>query len=90
MKIDFRHLKVVTDLDGTEEVFDIAKDMANIICFKQPFLMDVEFDEFGRSIYKEGEVDVPEKFVSVMKKIVEAGTYPVCIKRALFNVLNSK
>lgn len=69
MKIDFRKVKTCT-FDGTENEWDIAKELANTIYAKTS---DIGEFELARSIYNNGEVDLTEEQVGIVKRYVSEG-----------------
>lgn len=85
MIVDFRKIEVETNFDGTKEVIDISKQLANYAKMKTS---DIAFEDFCREIYYNGEVEVNETNKKELLRIVNESQFFAYIKRGIINILN--
>lgn len=85
MTIDFRKVEVEVNFDGTKEVLDISKQLANYAKMKTS---DIAFEDFCRGIYYQGEVEVSEAYKKELLRIVGESQFLAYIKRGIINLLN--
>lgn len=85
MTIDFRKIEVEVNFDGTKEVLDISKQLANYAKMKTS---DIAFEDFCREIYYQGEVEVSEAYKKELLRIVGESQFLAYIKRGIINLLN--
>ncbi|MEG0648056.1 MAG: hypothetical protein RR471_12935 [Bacteroides sp.] len=57
-------------LEGVPEVYDISKDLGNVIYNNTPDLGEMEL---GREIYRNGEVDIDAQQAVVLNKYIRMG-----------------
>lgn len=84
MIVDFRKIEVEVDFDGTKEIVDVSKQLAN---YAKMRTSDIAFEDFCREIYYKGEVDVNEEQKAELLKIVNASAFFAYIKRGIINKL---
>ena len=66
MKINFRDFKTM-DIEGKEQVLDISKELGNAI-YRET--MDIGEVELARKIYLEGELELSEGEVEIVKSFM--------------------
>ena len=83
MKVDFR--KVTTRaLDGTEQEWDISKELGNTIYQKTADLGELEL---ARRIYLDGEVDLTGEQVEAVRRYVREG-FKAFVQEGVEKLLN--
>lgn len=85
MKINFRNIKTL-DIEGKEQTLDISKELGNTIYGET---MDIGEVELARRIYLEGELDLSEEEVEIIKMFMEK-FFKGFIKEAFYKIINSK
>lgn len=85
MKINFREIKT-QDIEGKEQVLDISKDLGNTIYAETRDLGELEL---ARKIYLEGEINLSEEEVGIIKAFMEK-YYKAFIKEAFYKIINPK
>lgn len=87
MNVDFRKIEVETNFDGTKELVDVSKELANLAKMKT---CDIAFEDFCREIYYKGEVEVNEQQKQELIGIVNESKFYAFIKRGIINALNNE
>lgn len=87
MKVDFKKVEVEIDFEGTKEVIDISKQLANYAKMKTS---DISFEDFCREIYYNGEVEVCEQHKEELLRIVKESQLFAYIKRGVINLLKDE
>jgi len=85
MKINFRDFKTM-DIEGKEQALDISKELGNTI-YRET--MDIGEVELARKIYLEGEVELSEGEVEIVKMFMER-FFKGFIKEAFYKIINPK
>jgi len=85
MKINFRDFKTM-DIEGKEQVLDISKELGNAI-YRET--MDIGEVELARKIYLEGELELSEGEVEIVKSFMER-FFKGFIKEAFYKIINPK
>ena len=63
MKVNFRIIEVQVSFEGEKRVFDIAREIGNMMMYNGSILLDIGLDDLDRTIYySDGEVEVPERY----------------------------
>ena len=63
MKVNFRIIEVQVSFEGEKRVFDIAREIGNMMMYNGSILLDIGFEDLARTIYySDGEVEVPERY----------------------------
>lgn len=85
MKINFKNFKTM-DIEGKEQVLDISKELGNTI-YRET--MDIGEVELARRIYLEGELELSEGEVEIIKTFMER-FFKGFIKEAFYKIINPK
>lgn len=83
MRVDFRKV-TTTALDGTEQEWDISKELGNTIYQKTADLGELEL---ARRIYLDGEVDLTGEQVEVVRRYVREG-FKAFVQEGVEKLLN--
>ena len=83
MKVDFRKV-TTTALDGTEQEWDISKELGNTIYQKTADLGELEL---ARRIYLDGEVELTVEHVEVVRRYVREG-FKAFVQEGVEKLLN--
>ena len=81
MKIDFRKVNIKL-VDDSETTIDLTYDLGNMLYMQGT---NIEECELGHKIYHEGEVELTDKQVEIIKNY--ANNFKYIIKTALLNML---
>lgn len=87
MVIDFRKVEVEVNFDGTKEIIDVSKQLANYAKMKTS---DIAFEDFCREIYYNGSVDVNDLQKQELLRIVNDSQFFAYVKRGIINLLNQQ
>lgn len=87
MDIDFRKVEVEVNFDGTKEIIDVSKQLANYAKMKTS---DIAFEDFCRDIYYNGIVDVNDVQKQELLRIVNDSQFFAYVKRGIINLLNQQ
>lgn len=88
MKVNFKAIKVQTSFDGDMKIFDISRDMGNMMKYNGSVLLDIGFEDLAKEIYhSEGEVEVPERYQPAIIQVVKQSDFIAAIKREVINLL---
>jgi hypothetical protein len=74
------------DIEGKEQALDISKELGNTI-YRET--MDIGEVELARKIYLEGEVELSEGEVEIVKMFMER-FFKGFIKEAFYKIINPK
>lgn len=85
MKLDLRNVQT-TDFGGNVEVRDISKELANIIYKMTPDLGELDF---AQDLYRNGEVEMSEANMELVKKYLEDGQFLAFVKKAVYNMIDN-
>jgi hypothetical protein len=85
MKINFKSVKT-QDIEGKEQMLDISKDLGNTIYGET---MDIGEVELARRIYLEGEIELSEGEVEIVKRFIEK-FFKGFIKEGFYKIINPK
>ena len=84
MKVNFRIIEVQVSFEGEKRVFDIAREIGNMMMYNGSILLDIGFEDLARTIYySDGEVEVPERYCKAIKQ----SSFIAAIKREVINLL---
>jgi len=88
MRIDFRKIEVEIDFEGTKQVVDVHKELAN---YAKMRTTDIAFEDLCREIYYNGEVEITDEHILMLKAIINAKNCPIFayLKRGILNALNN-
>ena len=91
MKVNFKQIKAQVSFDGSERVFDIAKEIGNMMMYNSSILLDIGFEDLAREIYySEGEVEIPERYTNAIIGVVKQSSFIAAVKREVINQLNKQ
>ena len=51
MKVNFRIIEVQVSFEGEKRVFDIAREIGNMMMYNGSILLDIGFEDLARTIY---------------------------------------
>ena len=85
MKINFRDIKTL-DIEGKEQTLDISKELGNTIYSET---MDIGEVELARRIYLEGELELSDGEVEIIKTFMER-FFKGFIKEGFYKIINHK
>ena len=83
-KVDFRKL-MLKDIEGHEVPTDISKPLGNMMYMQGP---NIDECELGRDIYHQGEVELKEKDVEVVKRF--ANNFSFIMRQAVLDALEKE
>ena len=88
MKVNFRIIEVQVSFEGEKRVFDIAREIGNMMMYNGRILLDIGFEDQARTIYySDGEVEVPERYCKAIIEVVKQSSFIAAIKREVINLL---
>ena len=88
MKVNFRIIEVQVSFEGEKRVFDIAREIGNMMMYNGCILLDFGFEFLARTIYySDGEVEVPERYCKAIIEVVKQSSFIAAIKREVINLL---
>lgn len=88
MKVNFRIIEVQVSFEGEKRVFDIAREIGNMMMYNGSILLDIGFEDLARTIYySDGEVEVPERYCKAIIEVVKQSSFIAAIKREAINLL---
>ena len=88
MKVNFRIIEVQVSFEGEKRVFDIAREIGNMMMYSGSILLDIGFEDLARTIYfSDGEVEVPERYSKAIIEVVKQSSFIAAIKREVINLL---
>ena len=88
MKVNFRIIEVQVSFEGEKRVFDIAREIGNMMMYNGSILLDIGFEDLARTIYySDGEVEVPERYCMAIIEVVKQSSFIAAIKREVINLL---
>ena len=88
MKVNFRIIEVQVSFEGEKRVFDIAREIGNMMMYNGSILLDIGFEDLARTIYhSDGEVEVPERYCKAIIEVVKQSSFIAAIKREVINLL---
>ena len=88
MKVNFRIIEVQVSFEGEKRVFDIAREIGNMMMYNGSILLDIGFEDLARTIYySDGEVEVPERYCKAIIEVVKQFSFIAAIKREVINLL---
>ena len=88
MKVNFRIIGVQVSFEGEKRVFDIAREIGNMMMYNGGILLDIGFEDLARTIYySDGEVEVPERYCKAIIEVVKQSSFIAAIKREVINLL---
>lgn len=88
MKVNFRIIEVQVSFEGEKRVFDIAREIGNMMMYNGSILLDIGFEDLARTIYySDGEVEVPERYCKAIIEVVKQSSFIAAIKRKVINLL---
>lgn len=71
-----------------KRVFDIAREIGNMMMYNGSILLDIGFEDLARTIYySDGEVEVPERYCKAIIEVVKQSSFIAAIKREVINLL---
>ena len=77
--------------DGKRQTFDTSKTLGNAMMYNGSVLSDIGFEELAKKIYfSDTEVEIPDKYVSPLLRVVMESNFVVAIKRHLRDLLNGQ
>lgn len=88
MKIDFREIEAPLNIEGETGVFDISKELGNVIYRNTPDLGELDF---AHELYRNGEVEINEERAATVRKYIDANFYAfirVAINKKLDEIIN--
>ena len=83
MKVDFRKIKA-ENVDGTTVEISVSEQLGNQI---YQMAMTEEEMNFGREIFKKGEVDLNKNRASIIEKILEKNIFVAFAKSAILKAM---
>ena len=88
MKVNFRIIEVQVSFEGEKRVFDIAREIGNMMMYNGSILLDIGFEDLARTIYySDGEVEVPERYCKAIIEVVKQSSFIAAIKCEVINLL---
>ena len=88
MKVNFRIIEVQVSFEGEKRVFDIAREIGNMMMYNGSILLDIGFEDLARTIYySDGEVEVPKRYCKAIIEVVKQSSFIAAIKREVINLL---
>ena len=88
MKVNFRIIEVQVSFEGEKRVFDIAREIGNMMMYNGSILLDIGFEDLARTIYySDGEVEVPERYCKAIIEVVKQSSFIAAIKSEVINLL---
>ena len=88
MKVNFRIIEVQVSFEGEKRVFDIAREIGNMMMYNGSILLDIGFEDLARTIYySDGAVEVPERYCKAIIEVVKQSSFIAAIKREVINLL---
>lgn len=90
MLINFKNLELPISFDGKTQRFDIAETLGNYMMYNGSIIMDIGFEELAKKVYFEGEVEVPDKYISAMKQIIMQAPFIATVKREVCRLLENE
>ena len=76
MKVNFRIIEVQVSFEGEKRVFDIAREIGNMMMYNGSILLDIGFEDLARTIYySDGEVEVPERYCKAIIEVVKQSSF---------------
>ena len=91
MKVNFRIIEVQVSFEGEKRVFDIAREIGNMMMYNGSILLDIGFEELAKEIYySKDEVEIPERYCKALELVVKNSRLIAAVKREIINQLNSK
>ena len=88
MKVNFRIIEVQVSFEGEKRVFDIAREIGNMMMYNGSILLDSGIADLARTIYySDGEVEVPERYCKAIIEVVKQSSFIAAIKREVINLL---
>lgn len=88
MKVNFKIIEVQVSFEGEKRVFDIAREIGNMMMYNGSILLDIGFEDLARTIYySDGEVEVPERYCRAIIEVVKQSSFIAAIKREVINQL---
>lgn len=86
--MNFRIIEVQVSFEGEKRVFDIAREIGNMMMYNGSILLDIGFEDLARTIYySDGEVEVPERYCKAIIEVVKQSSFIAAIKREVINLL---
>lgn len=86
--MNFRIIEVQVSFEGEKRVFDIAREIGNMMMYNGSILLDIGFEDLARTIYySDGEVEVPERYCKAIIEVVKQSPFIAAIKREVINLL---
>ena len=82
-KVDFRKL-MLKDIEGHEVPTDISKPLGNMMYMQG---LNIDECELGRDIYHQGEVELKEKDVEVVKRF--ANNFSFIMRQAVLTAIGA-
>ena len=80
--------QVQVSFEGEKRVFDIAREIGNMMMYNGSILLDIGFEDLARTIYySDGEVEVPERYCKAIIEVVKQSSFIAAIKREVINLL---
>lgn len=70
-KVDFRKIEV-ENIEGGKDIADVSKELGNQMYMRGA---DIEECELGRDLWKNGEVELSEKHVKIVRKHIAGWFY---------------
>lgn len=87
MKVNFKTVSISTSIEGTCEVFDLSKNVGNVI---YAHTGDIGMLDFAKKIYYKGEVVCTDEQVEQICQIVSASNLIAVVKVAILDMLKPK
>ena len=88
MKVNFRIIEEQVSFEGEKRVYDIAREIGNMMMYNGSILLDIGFEDLARTIYySDGEVEVPERYCKAIIEVVKQSSFIAAIKREVINLL---
>ena len=86
--MNYRIIEVQVSFEGEKRVFDIAREIGNMMMYNGSILLDIGFEDLARTIYySDGEVEVPERYCKAIIEVVKQSSFIAAIKREVINLL---
>lgn len=91
MEINFKPLEVCVSFDGEKRVFDVARDLGNLMKYNGSVLLDIGFEKLAEEIYfSGGAVEVPDRYCPAIKEVVQSSGFIAAIKRELIRLMEKE
>lgn len=91
MKINFRNIEAQTSFDGDKQIYDIAKELGNLMMYNGSILFDIGFEDLAKEIYySENEVEVSDRYIPAIIQVMNESKFLACVKRSVVAQLTRK